>query len=90
MATTELPGLVSGTIQILTRAQAKESAPDLFEVDQGIQYFHKHPANGNPDWVDFWPEHVLLVRNDAGDIVTATPAGDWYLRECGYDVPATD
>ena len=80
-----LPGQAVATVQILTGEQARTELPNLF-VDDPVdgQSFNEVPAHGNANWVDFWPDLLLVVRNPDGDVLMASNASRWHLEACGY------
>lgn len=80
------PGRVEATVQLLTTEQARAVAPELFSEDED-PYFNMMDATGNGQWVDCWPDLVMIVRNPKGDIVMTSNASDWHMKACGYEVP---
>lgn len=86
MSTTQT-GQVDATVLLLTQTQAREQFPNLFEVNDGEEYFNELPAHGNATWVDYWPDMVLIVRAATGDPVVALNASAWHMERCGFTVP---
>lgn len=80
-------GVVDATVQILTGVQARAQYPDLFDQDDGTDYFDAGDATGNSHWEDFTPDLVLVVTNRDGRVVMASNASEWHLTACGYDIP---
>ena len=85
----QLPGLVPGKIHILTLDQARTGLPELFSGDPDEPYFNELGAHGNAEWVDYWPEMIVVVRAPDGTILLASNASAWHLTACGYQAPTT-
>jgi hypothetical protein len=80
-------------VLLLTGAEASRRWPEMFEdpVDLDDEtYFYRLPAHGNATWVDFSPQHVLAVCTRDGRLVVLEDANDWWMRECGFEVPVDE
>lgn len=83
-----LLGQLDATVQLLTTEQARAELPELFAQDEADPYFNIQGAYGNAQWVDYWPDWVVVVRSPRGGVVMVSNASRWHLEELGYVVPA--
>ena len=86
MTSAPATGQVAATVHLLTQAQAREQFPDLFDGDEDQPYFNELGAHGNADWQDVWPERILIVRADNGQVAVASNASNWHMAACGFEV----
>lgn len=84
-----IPGAVPALTYLLTQDQARRQFPSLFEGDiDEDPYFNELGAHGNANWVDYWPDLVLIVATTTGRVVVSSNASEWHMERCGFPIPA--